>query len=148
MDSSPPSLTLNLSDFTTRFKAEPGSIFIVSCPIGTRPEEMEAAAKGLEAALTMTGSCALFLPPGMKVETLVEESLAWVAREDLALRGYPVPGSQGETRYKVLHRKLGQLSDEPHWLTAIRTAQAALGPQEPPPPPLQADSTAVTRSGQ
>lgn len=141
-------LVLDIVPFTYAFKIEAGMLFVIRTPVGMRPEEMEAGADALGSALNMTGACAIFLPPGMEVATLVDESLAWVAREGLALRGYPVPGSTGEVRYKVLHPRLGQLSDEPHWLSAIRTAQGALGPQEAPEAPLQADSTAVLRSGQ
>jgi hypothetical protein len=140
-------IVLNVADFTQRFTIEPGTLLVVSCPIGVRPQEAESAMREMEQALTMTGASAIFLSNGMTVEQLTEESLSWVAREGLALRGYPVPGCVGETRWKVLHPKLGQLADEPHWLTAIRTAQVAVGPQEPPAPPLQTEPK-VSSSGQ
>ncbi len=148
MEPTSPSFVLNLSDFTTRFKPEPGAFFVVSCPVGLNPEEVEAAARGLDSILTMTGAAAIFLLDGMKMEALVDEGLSWLAREGCALRGYPVPGSQGETRYKVLHPKLGQLADEPHWQAALRVARDALGPQEVPPPPLLDDSPLGRAPGQ
>lgn len=140
-------IVFNIADFTDRFDIRAGTLFILRCPVGTTPKEVEAAAEALSQAMRMTGACAIALSPGMTLETFVDQGMEWLAKEGLALRGYPVPGSEGEVRYKVLHPKLGQLSDEPTWPVAIHVAKSALShKQDPPPPPAHPDSEAALRA--
>lgn len=142
------SLTLNPADVIRVHKPGPGMILALLLPAGVEVSEGAALAEALRESLDGSGACGLVLPPGYGIQEVITEDLLWMALNGLALRGYPVEGSdRGEVRFRILHPKLGQLSDAPSWLEAIQTARRALSPSDAPPPPTATDSEAALESG-
>lgn len=131
-------IVVNVADLTTRFSPKVGDLLVVSIPHGFNQQDYEQLADAVGGVIQPSGASAIFLPSSVQIVEHDVAEMGWLASEGLALRGYPVPGGEGETRFKVLHPKLGQLSDSPSHLEAIRLARIALRGGGPiPPTPLE-----------
>ncbi len=140
-------LTLDVSGITKKFRPVTGDVFVVTLPLGTRPEEAEHASEAFSEILRATGASAIFITAGTDVAELKSILMDWVADQGCAIRGYNPPGSDVvERRFRVLHPTKGQLSDAADWMTAVRMAQIAVGPQTPP-QAMAKDSQAVLSEG-
>lgn len=131
-------IEFNVSDLVTKFAPGPGDLLVLSMPVGLSSEEVEQLAEIVGDVVRPSGATVIFLPSQVRIEHHEAAEMSWLASQGLALRGYPLPGGgPGDVRYRVLHPAMGQLSDCPSHLEAIRAARAALNPGPTPPAPLE-----------